>query len=304
MLCRNPFVRGGIGFGCGQCLPCRISKRRIWAHRIMLEAFDHEFSCFATLTYNDENLPSDGSLDPSHLVLFWKRLRKKLGQCKIRYFAVGEYGDVSERPHYHAIIFGMPTCHYGHSRYDKRTIDCCYWCDLIRDTWGLGHILLGSVEKDSASYVAGYTVKKMTGKDDARLLGRHPEFARMSRRPGIGVNAMWEVASSLLSAGAEKFLVDVPSVLSHGTAQMPLGRFLRGKLREMVGRDVKAPQAVLDAMAAELQDVLVRARVRQASPNNGFSFEYLFKEEMIRESQGKALRQELKTKFYEKGRRI
>lgn len=40
---------------------------------------------------------------------FMKRLRKNTGYAKIRYYAVGEYGEKNSRPHYHAIIFNCPT---------------------------------------------------------------------------------------------------------------------------------------------------------------------------------------------------
>lgn len=43
----------------------------------------HSESCFLTLTYNDENLPSNLSLNPKHFQLFMKKLRKTLIYSKI-----------------------------------------------------------------------------------------------------------------------------------------------------------------------------------------------------------------------------
>ncbi|MCE3047900.1 hypothetical protein LW137_00305 [Helicobacter sp. faydin-H23] len=64
-------------------------------------------SIFVTLTYSNEFLPSPPSVSKRELQLFLKRLRKALGDKKIRYYACGEYGDTFLRPHYHLIIFGM-----------------------------------------------------------------------------------------------------------------------------------------------------------------------------------------------------
>lgn len=216
--CKKPFR----GFGCGQCLPCRITKRRVWTHRIILESLMHASSSFATLTYDEANLPAGGTLVPRHVELWLKRFRKELPAGSVRFFLVGEYGDTSQRPHYHAALFGVP-----------RELEA-----LVRETWGMGHVLLGDLTPASARYIAGYVTKKMTSHDDPRLQGRHPEFSRMSRMPGIGATAIPTV-SNMLSIPAGLASIDrsgdVPISLKHGTAEMPLGRYLRQKLRDDLG---------------------------------------------------------------------
>ena len=74
--------------------------------RIMHEASNYGLSnSFITLTYNDNNLPHDLSLNHSHFQKFFKRLRKSLPFKTVRYYMCGEYGDEFKRPHYHACIF-------------------------------------------------------------------------------------------------------------------------------------------------------------------------------------------------------
>jgi len=148
-----------------------MNRRRVWTHRLLPEQRSHEFSSFATLTYADEHLPRGQTVVPKHTQDWLKRLRDLLGPTRpIRYYLVGEYGDESQRPHYHAALFGLS--HLEH--------------ETLARSWPMGHTLLGTLTKESAQYVAGYVTKKMTAPDDPRLNGRHPEFARMSLRPGIG----------------------------------------------------------------------------------------------------------------------
>lgn len=185
----------------------------------MLEALVHPGASFLTLTYAPEKLPEGGTLVPRDLVLFLKRLRKAVEPHTLRYFAVGEYGDTSWRPHYHLALFGL-------DRSFALSID---------KAWGLGFTYVGDLTFDSAQYVAGYVTKKMTDKDDDRLAGRYPEFARMSLRPGIGALSIGQVASALQNREGWRELFihgDVPSVLSHNGRTLPLGRYLRQKLRE------------------------------------------------------------------------
>lgn len=158
----------------------------------------HEQSSFLTLTYSPENLPPGGSLRPRDFTLFMKRLRKSLpSDRKIRYFHCGEYGEKAGRPHYHAILFGDDFRDQIHS---TRTTDRGHpvWMSKRLDAlWGLGLAEVGSVSFESCAYVARYITKKFTGsrKDiyythvdekTGEVFDLHPEYATMSRRPGIG----------------------------------------------------------------------------------------------------------------------
>ena len=180
---------------CGQCIGCRKEKSRQWAIRCMHEAELHDENCFITLTYNDDSLPPLGSLRKRDFQLFMKRLRKSVAPRKVRFFHSGEYGESTCRPHYHAILFG----------FDFR--DKYHWSDrngyevfrspFLERIWPHGNSEIGSVTFDSAAYVAKYCVKKLTGPEaDAyyvrldyetgELVPVEPEYATMSRRPGIG----------------------------------------------------------------------------------------------------------------------
>lgn len=220
--------------GCGQCLPCRINRRRLWTARLTLEAFLHDHSAFVTLTYAPAHLPADGSVSPRHLKLFLMRLRKAAGKS-FRYFAVGEYGTRGGRPHYHALLFSSPSV------------------ELINRCWVLGQIHVGTVTAASASYVTGYCTKAWTREGDPRLKGRHPEFCRMSLKPGIGAGAIPEIARAA-RAGGSRYIAskgDVPRELRIAGKKMDIGRYLTGKLREALGRDKGCPEILLGVKALE-----------------------------------------------------
>jgi len=218
-------------------------------------------SSFITLSYSDENLPVvDGvpNLVKMHLQQWLKRIRRASEPLRLRFYAVGEYGDASERPHYHVILFGYPECSRGRTKRGFNStradaVGCCDNCRRIFDTWTFGDVDCGAVTRHSAGYVAGYCVKKMTAPDDHRLRGRCPEFARMSLRPGIGADALWDVASTLMQYDLDETQMDVPDHLRVGPSGKPLGRYLRRKLRSMIGREVDTPDEVLQAMAEDLR---------------------------------------------------
>jgi len=245
----------------------------------MLEGLCHQANCFLTLTYTDESIPrligspigsGLATLKPEDLKNWLKRLRVAIQPYRLRFYAVGEYGDESERPHYHVVLFGVPGCRRGRTKRDHVNIpdpaNCCPTCKMVSKTWGMGIVEVAELNVRSARYIAQYTIKKMTKEDDPRLKGRFPEFARMSRQNGgIGSEAMWEVADRLMHHGLDA-RDDVPNALRHGAAALPLGRYLMGKLRTRIGRDAKAPKATLDKMEEKMRPL------REFAFENSLSF--------------------------------
>lgn len=264
----------------------------------MLEAAQYEQNAFLTVTYSDADVPEMGTLRPVDLQLFIKRLRKFKSPETFRYYAVGEYGDLSNRPHYHLAMFNFTSCLYGRTR--DRTVmlgrSCCRICDDLQNLWGKGHVFAGTLEADSASYIAGYVTKKLTDKNDPRLEGRYPEFARMSLKPGIGHSALHEVASQLMRYNLDETEIDVPMALRHGKRQLPLGNYLRRNLRKMVGKDEKAPQKVLDNLAAEMHPLRLAARQDAENPS--------LKSQIIKKSKGSIARLETLSKIYKQRKNL
>lgn len=190
----NGFSDLPIDLPCGQCIGCRLERSRQWALRCMHESNLWADNCFITLTYSDEHLPSNSSLSVRHFQLFMKKLRKKYSSG-IRFFHCGEYGELNLRPHYHALLFNFDfpdkvlfsVNRDGHRIYTSPSLDAL---------WGYGFSVIGSVSFESAAYVARYCVKKITGPAAAAHYGdRKPEYATMSRRPGIGAG-WYELYSS------------------------------------------------------------------------------------------------------------
>lgn len=184
-----------LSLPCGRCIGCRMEKQRQWAVRLMHECEMHEDTCFLTLTYRDENLPEYLSLVKGHVQQFMKCLRERVRPRLLRFFLSGEYGDDDQRldkkrpinPHYHVILFGysFPDKFYWTTLGEHKL----YRSELLEDVWSHGFCSVGSVTFDSCSYVAKYTTKKLTGEKAKEYGKRIPEFALMSRRPGIG--ATW-----------------------------------------------------------------------------------------------------------------
>lgn len=153
---------------CGQCIGCRLDYSRQWAVRCVHEAQLHSCSSFITLTFRDECLPKDRTISVRDLQLFFKRLRKKLSPIKIRYFACGEYGDQTQRPHYHACIF-------GYDFPDKlpcgvnRQGDTLYQSKMLQEIWTYGFNWIGNVTFESCAYVARYMLKKQKGGENDKI---------------------------------------------------------------------------------------------------------------------------------------
>jgi hypothetical protein len=153
---------------CGKCPSCK--KRRVneWTFRLEEEDKVSSSSHFITLTYDTECIPITPNgyktLLRQDFQKFMKRLRKRQ-KAKIKYYACGEYGEKSDRPHYHAIIFNVT---------DPET---------IAEAWTQGSIHYGDVSGASIAYTAKYIDKQKNipehDNDD-----RVKEFSLMSLKLG------------------------------------------------------------------------------------------------------------------------
>lgn len=242
MLCSSPYrpSAASLEFRCGRCMPCRISRRREWTARCLLESLGHESSSFVTLTY--EEAPMDGSVSVQALQGFLKRLRSQCGP--VRFLGVGEYGSASWRPHYHLLLFGL-----NPSQSDIQV--AWHGGEWNEPALGKpGYVLVGELTPQSAQYTCGYTVKKMTNELDQRLQGRRPEFMRCSLKNG-GIGANSATLDILEKAHRTQFVQDYMArrhdVLSeirfHGK-KWPIGRYLMKKLRERVGLPAQDPRRI------------------------------------------------------------
>lgn len=163
------------------------------------EKLFHDQSVFLTLTWDDEkcralDVPSPVSLDDRPFQLFMKRTRKARPGLRLSYFMCGEYGDVKQRPHYHAIVFGLGFTDQVLFKTDPFNL---FRSKELERLWPFGNSLIGEVTKETAQYVAGYLVAKDDREDSPRyermnvktgeVFSVAREFARMSLKPAIGL---------------------------------------------------------------------------------------------------------------------
>lgn len=182
-----------MDLACGQCIGCRIDKSREWAARCVNEASQFEYNCFITLTYDEENLPENGSLNVKDFQNFMKEIRRQyVGKTRnngknmpekierIRFFHCGEYGEACRecgldiescycdkyepgigRPHHHAILFNFD--------FPDKVLEATkdnnpsYSSEILDRLWKKGIHSIQEVTFETAAYVARYCCKKVTG---------------------------------------------------------------------------------------------------------------------------------------------
>lgn len=184
---------------------------------MVLESNTCKYSYFVTLTYKDDCLPPVISnpllktLSKKDYIYFLKTLRKKL---KFRYYGVGEYGSLSERPHYHFIIF-------------TDSMELLEFTWIVRKVWKYGFSFVVESTTNSIAYVAGYVSKKLVSyKKDYQ--GRIKEFSTMSRRPGLGYFYCPALANHISFTYGS---LDIVETIMIGDRKMPLPKYLRDKAR-------------------------------------------------------------------------
>lgn len=153
---------------CGSCSFCSATRRSDWATRLMYESKLHHVKKFITLTYANPHLKWAHGLSQLHKpdIQKWFKILRKAGY-KIRYYAVGEYGSNTYRPHYHVLLFGDVPDH------------------VIRSSWRFGESHIGTVTEASVMYCLGYMIN---GKSWKMQHKRVRPFSLMSRKPGLGAN--------------------------------------------------------------------------------------------------------------------
>lgn len=176
-----------IEIPCGQCIGCRLQRQQMWAFRCLAEASQHRNNWFCTLTYSPESLPQHGSLRHRDWQLFAKRARRRLGP--FRYLMCGEYGEQTQRPHYHALLFGLDVPDV--EPFSVRGSHTVYRSAHLEKLWGLGLVELGSVTAQSARYCASYVLKDSPAPErfdesTGELLELVRPYGRMSLKPGLG----------------------------------------------------------------------------------------------------------------------
>lgn len=221
-----------LSLPCGQCIGCRLDRAQQWAIRCYHEASMYQHNAFITLTYDNTHIPTNHSLAIREWQLFMKKLRKHFAPSKIRFFACGEYGPQTLRPHYHALLFN---CYFPDQKLLKTLSNNqkLYTSETLTSLWSYGLPTIGAVNYQTAGYCARYVVKKWTGKladdhyfrvspIDGKTYRVMPEFSVQSRMPGLGT-AWFEKYKS------DCFPSDFLIVDGH---KVPVPRFYSLKLEE------------------------------------------------------------------------
>jgi len=262
MRCENPYLKHPRGyplgvlklrpelreecipFPCGRCFACRVNKSREWSTRIILESESWSEYSWVTLTYDDEHLPEDNSVHKITVQKYIRKLRKMIRPKKIRYYAVGEYGERNNRPHYHLFIFGIN---------NSETIENA-WTDSSGIPKGFVQVD-PEINLKNAKYTAGYIVKGHHFKECEKLNGRNPEFSLKSQ--GLGKYRIGEIAEDFhqytFEFGGKPWLKnEVVKSIRRDKREYPLGRFLTKKLQQLSGLDEENYKKEFDNKLDEL----------------------------------------------------
>lgn len=231
---------------CGKCPECLKRRASQWAFRLGVHSVHQLTGLFVTLTYDDAFLPqcdAGPGLSKHDLQCFFKRLRK-FSKHKVSYYACGEYGGVTRRPHYHAIIFNVSD-------------------DMVQSAWkldgvSLGHTAFGPVNDATIKYVTGYICKSY-----GRKLSNHlpPEFSVMSK--GIGLQYLNNSAFRFHREGMNNFVTD-------NCVKIAMPRYFAERIFSSEERKLMSEERIAKIAAGELRvisDVGIYEFIRDKNVN-------------------------------------
>lgn len=264
---------------CGKCLNCLANKRAEWCIRLRAELQSSDFGLFVTLTNDDEHLnyvdivdTETGEVrkkqapDKRAIQLFLKRLRKVIGDKKMRYFIISEYGDHTHRSHYHGLLFFHNIAH------DTKLYDA------INNAWKNGFVKFGEITDASIAYCTKYVLKL-----SSLPYGINDNFMLCSRNPALGSLALIpQIIDENYKNG------NITQIFLHG-ASARLPRLFRDKLGlrcENYGKDI---QEFKDSAMRSSQDDRVKkftAWLHNNPNKNIYDFlKYEEKENMLKAQQ-------------------
>ena len=179
----NPNQEGHM-LDCKQCPTCKSKRRFTWVMRMQLEELESINSWMITLTYDEKHVPEYVDIKPANWKsrgyyhrtpykwkpilqrykgLNWLHVQNYIRSLKqaidhvderhklpfgynLRYFAVGELGSQTQRPHYHIYVWNLPK----------------YIAERAHRYWPHGTMVdVGKTRTDkaAASYAAKYIMK-------------------------------------------------------------------------------------------------------------------------------------------------
>lgn len=176
--------------------------------------------------------------------LFMKRLRK-LTPNKLKYYACGEYGSTTKRPHYHAILFN------------------CIDINLINQAWGLGSIHVGTATGDSMAYCLKYINKQAIIPQHARD-DRQKEFSAQSKNLG----------SAYLSTEVIQFHRSHPNDLrvQNNEHKISMPKYYRYKIWDDIERRSQLPAIKSAVDSAELDKMLTFDKLGYSQHYDDYKF--------------------------------
>lgn len=225
---------------CGKCPACLSKRSNGWIFRLLEQDKVSDTSLFVTLTYENKFFSKEtGRITPKGYLtlvkrdfqLFMKRLRKLTTNGNIlKYYAVGEYGSSTFRPHFHAIIFNS-----NHSDIEK--------------AWSMGHVHIDHVNGNTVAYTTKYMHK-------GRLIPVHanddriPEFQLFSK--GLGLSYINEKTIAFHNADLSR-----QYLTALGGVKVPMPRIYRNKLFDDITKKKLARRVqtlILDKKQKQMDD--------------------------------------------------
>lgn len=221
---------------CGYCSSCRQGKVLGWVFRLIQEMRSSNTAAFFTFTYKESELPLTDygpSLHKPDYQKFMKRLRKaqsKVSNDKIRYYACGEYGGKTGRPHYHAVIFDLhPSLHLP---------------VLMESIWQMGQVDCSPLNMARVKYVCKYVMKNH---NKTNLVN---EFSLMSK--GLG--------KSFLSDTNIKYFKEreLPYVQDEFGSKWPMARYYADRIHDADVRERLGKEAIKELEYRLLDSTLMQ----------------------------------------------